>query len=66
MPQQLDRIASVMPAAAAVARAGTSVLAAREDSGEVQRHEGNGAGDGVRLRERRTALKGATPGADPA
>jgi hypothetical protein len=27
----------------------------------LQRHEGNGAGDGERLRERSKALKGRTP-----
>jgi hypothetical protein len=32
----------------------------------IQHQEGNGAGDGVRLRGRKKALEGETPGVDPA
>jgi hypothetical protein len=35
-------------------------------TGVAQRQEGNGVGDGVRLRGRNKALEGATPRADPA
>jgi hypothetical protein len=38
----------------------------RDGLGSVQRQEGNGAGDGVRLRGRRNALEGQTPRADAA
>jgi hypothetical protein len=38
----------------------------QDPEGARKRQEGNGAGDSVRLRGRRKALKGVTPRADPA